>query len=121
MSLTEAENITCKFNYRHLHPETNAKKRQIIFAGIFYSCNLTFYAPMSKSRCNQQTIQAPKFLSYIIFGNEFTMHIQHMYFALIERSSMDKRLEYRFIGVLELNVFADESDCNFAFWIFQFF
>ena len=48
------------------------------------------------------------------------MNVHHLYFHLVHGTCMDKAFQYRFISILQLNVFTYQTNGDLTFWIFQF-
>jgi len=110
--MREFEYVPGKLNHRHLHAQTDAKERQSVFTGILNGQDFSIDTPVSKTWRYQESIQPFQFVLYIFGGNGFTVHILDNHFAFIDGTCMDESFEDRFIGILQLDVFSDQTDGN---------
>src|SRR5687767_3732798 len=120
MCFFQIKNILRKLNYRHLHTETNTKKRKFVFTCILNCGYLAIYSSVSETGCNQQTVKVLKFFCYIFVSNELTVNVYNLHFTFIYSSGMNESFQDRFISILQFYVFSDQTDCDTAFRIFKF-
>src|SRR3989338_11545353 len=86
------EAIPGEFNCRALHPQANAKKRQIVFPGILNGLTFSFYAPVTESSGNQHPGNPGKRLLGPLKLNRLRINLFYLHQTIIGYAAMAQGL-----------------------------
>jgi len=108
----EMENVAREFDGGNLHAQTQAEIGKLLFAGVLGGHDLPLDPPLAEAARNEDAAQTVKNL----FGAEFLdllgVNLLDLDAAIVGDTSMDYRLINRFIGVVQLDIFADDAKAN---------
>ena len=109
------EHVACKFNHRALHPETNPEKRDLASTREFDRFQFSFDAPHAEPARDKNTVDFFEIIEGIFFEQLFGIDAFDLHGNLVGQSSVNQGFVDGFVGVLKVNVFADDRDFNAAF------
>ncbi|CCK08267.1 hypothetical protein BN128_2285 [Cronobacter sakazakii 696] len=113
VGVLHARNIACIFNHRNLHTEADAEVRNVVFTGVARGGDFAFHAAITEAARDKDRIQT--FQQFFAAGF-YVLRIDKLDVDghAVLQATVFQRLDNRFIGVRQFNVFADHTDSDFA-------
>ena len=110
--LGQLQHVAREFNRRDLHPQAQAEIGDFIFAGVLRRLDFAFHAAFAKPARHQDAAQAAQNFFRAVLFDLLGVHLHDFHAAIVGHAAVDDRLVNRFVGVLQLDVFADHADAD---------
>src|SRR5271170_8008916 len=108
----KACHVSCEFDDGELHAETDPEERNSIGAGVPNRGDLAFGPAIAEAARNQDCIERGKQSLGAFLLDLLGVDVLELYATVVGEPSVDARFVERFVGVLEVNVLANESDAD---------
>src|SRR5258707_2750075 len=115
--LLDTAQISCGFNDRHLHSETNTKIGHVTFTREPRRLDLSFRAALTEPTRHQYAVDVLKERCRVFILEYFRLDPVEIDLHLVGNAAMRKRLDQRFVSVFHARVFPDDGDGDVAFRI----
>ena len=106
--------MTGKFNYSHLHSQTYAEIRYVVFAGITGSTYHAFDTAVAKASRNDDSLTVCKIICGSFICKKFGVHPFYIYFHTVFCSGMIKRFNHAEVCIVKSNIFTYKGNVNKA-------
>src|SRR5580704_4630010 len=120
VGLLEAGGVACVFDCGALHAEADAEKGNFVIAGVLDGVDHALDAALAEAAGNENAVVALEplfrgferidFLGFDPVDDGFVM---------IREAAVQQGFAQTFVGVFELDIFADDADVHFAFGMVQ--
>ena len=107
-----ARYVSCVLDNRYLHTKTDAKVRNIVFAGVLRRQNHTLDTALIKAAGHYNTLQIFKGIGNVIFIDFFRVYPMNFNVGVIKISRVAHGFGYRKVGVVKPDVFAHKADMH---------
>ena len=112
MRFVQFEHVAGEFDRRDLHAETQSEIGKFVFAGVFRRNDFAFDAALAKPALNQNAAESlQNFLRSLAF-DVLGVHLHDFHAAIVGHAAVNDRFVNRFVGVLQLDVFADDANAD---------
>lgn len=90
MRIGPAQHITGVFDDRHLHSQTNAEERNIIFTDVLHRRDFALNTSLAKARRHEYSVQRRHFFGCVIWRKMLRVNPFYFHFTFIDRSRMNE-------------------------------
>src|SRR3954469_9279194 len=112
MGLGQFQDVASKFNRGDLHSKTEAKVRDIIFAGERGCLNFTFDPALAKTAGHEDAAKAFQMFFRAIAFEILGIYLLDFDAAIVGDTTVNDRFVNGFVSVLQFNVFANDTDTD---------
>ena len=114
-----AQDVAGKFHHRHLHAEADAEERDPMFAGIAHGADLALQASLAEARRHEDAVHPAQQFRGVVVVDVLGVDGVDMDLAVVGGAGMDEALLDALVGVLELDVLADEGNIHLVLGMAQ--
>ncbi len=119
VGILPSANIPCKLDDRALHPQADAEKRQIVLTGITHRLQFAVDAPIAETRRDENARHVLKQLVGVLLIDLVGEDVLEIHLHAIGGAGQDEALGNRLVGILMLDVLADERHAHVSFRILE--
>ncbi len=108
----ELEDVAGEFNGGNLHAQAKAQVGNLVLAGVSGGLDFALDAPLAKAARHQDAAQPFQHLLRPEFLNRLRLDFLDLHPAIVGHSAVGDGFIDRFVGVVQLDVFADNADAD---------
>src|ERR1051326_6240983 len=112
VGLVEFEDVAGEFDGGDLHAQAQAQVGHLVFTGVAGGGDLAFDAPFAEAAGDEDAAQALEHLFGAFAFDVLGIHLDDFDAAIIGHAAVDDGFVDGLVGVLQLDVFADDADAD---------
>ena len=112
VGLLQAEHVAGELDHRDLEPETEAVVGNLVFACVAGGGDLALDAAVAEAAGHEDAVELGELLQAGLRLKLLGVHAHDVHAAVVGDAGVGQRLIDGFVGVLQLDVFADDTDLH---------
>ena len=111
----EAADVAGELDGGDLHAEADAEIRDLVFAGVLGGQDLALGAAVAEAAGNEDAVHVADDGLRAVILDGLGVHADDLHLGVVMGAGVDERFVDRFVGVLQLDVFAGDGDGHLVF------